>query len=499
MSAPHLILLLIVPAVVAVASLALLVYAVHGRRVDDHPVCRTCGFDLIGKPQGATVCSECGADLARARAVRFGRRQTRRQLVAISVSVLLACAGWLGMLGWRATRGIVWNHHKPLWLLTREARGGHVIARDAALTELTRRMGGGKLSQQQTDALVDAALEIQADSRRPWTATVADVFTRTRAAGKLSDPRWRRYAGQAAALELRARATVRRGDPLVYSPTITSPRLAPGHTFFLDYEIVDTQFGGVPVGTHLGVRHGGTILRAGEPFTGPVFLPPMDDASLASLADGTQMLRLAVRVTVREFTGRGLQPAGELLVDERRVLAAPVALAPANAATVKLKRDESLRPAVERSLEATYMHANGRNSKKPGVLVDCSEPPVNLAYQVLLRSRDGSEWELGEVQFEGAPPNGSAPPREIMDLSRPIAELYDGPHPRVRADLILRPSVDAAVRTLRMTEIWAGEVVFKNLDLPSPSLTFDLWAAYRAGTGPASQPAAPNHSDEARK
>src|SRR5918993_5786284 len=70
--------LLIVPAAAAVAATGLLIFALRGRRVDDHPVCRKCGFDLVGKPADATRCSECGADLSRRRAVRVGWRETRR-------------------------------------------------------------------------------------------------------------------------------------------------------------------------------------------------------------------------------------------------------------------------------------------------------------------------------------------------------------------------------------------------------------------------------------
>ncbi|HYO10382.1 MAG TPA: hypothetical protein VER17_15540 [Tepidisphaeraceae bacterium] len=56
---------------VATGALVLLVLGMRGRRVDDHPVCRRCGFDLVGPPGGTATCSECGADLVdRRRAVR---------------------------------------------------------------------------------------------------------------------------------------------------------------------------------------------------------------------------------------------------------------------------------------------------------------------------------------------------------------------------------------------------------------------------------------------
>src|SRR5688572_31136080 len=98
-------LLFILPSAVAVASLALLAYALRGRRVDDHPICRRCGFDLWGKPESSTACSECGADLGRPGAVRVGRRETRRRMVLAAVPVLVLCGLWLGALGWAAFKG----------------------------------------------------------------------------------------------------------------------------------------------------------------------------------------------------------------------------------------------------------------------------------------------------------------------------------------------------------------------------------------------------------
>ena len=57
-------LFLSVPLVLLAASAGVLAFALCGRRADDHPYCRRCRFDLFGKPADATVCSECGADLA---------------------------------------------------------------------------------------------------------------------------------------------------------------------------------------------------------------------------------------------------------------------------------------------------------------------------------------------------------------------------------------------------------------------------------------------------
>ena len=135
---------IIAPAVAALASALLLAFALRGRRVDDHPICRRCGFDLFGRPRDSTVCSECGADLGRPRAIRVGRRERRHGIARVALPVLLLSVGWLGVAGWREARRTDWNRHKPLWWLAREVDGRSPAARNAALAELARRVAAGE-------------------------------------------------------------------------------------------------------------------------------------------------------------------------------------------------------------------------------------------------------------------------------------------------------------------------------------------------------------------
>src|SRR5438045_6693447 len=86
-------------------SLVATLIALRGRRVDDHPHCRRCGFDLFGKPAESSLCSECGADLAKRKAVRIGRRERRLRLLVVAVPALLLSVGWTGWDGWRRVRG----------------------------------------------------------------------------------------------------------------------------------------------------------------------------------------------------------------------------------------------------------------------------------------------------------------------------------------------------------------------------------------------------------
>jgi hypothetical protein len=73
------------------AGLVLVALGVRGRRVGDHPHCRACGFDLFGRPESSTLCSECGTDLNARRSVVVGVR--RRTLWLVFVGLFLLSSG----------------------------------------------------------------------------------------------------------------------------------------------------------------------------------------------------------------------------------------------------------------------------------------------------------------------------------------------------------------------------------------------------------------------
>jgi predicted amidophosphoribosyltransferase len=71
-----------------IIGLLLLRLGLAGRILDDHPICRQCGFDLTGKPKGSSRCAECGADLQNGHAVRIGHHQRRRGPFVMGLGML---------------------------------------------------------------------------------------------------------------------------------------------------------------------------------------------------------------------------------------------------------------------------------------------------------------------------------------------------------------------------------------------------------------------------
>ncbi len=90
----------------AAAGALLLYRGLRGRRTDDHPLCRRCGFDLTGLPGGHPACPECGATLAAPQAVRVGHRARRPAPLAAGLALLLLTVGLAGGAGWAALRGV---------------------------------------------------------------------------------------------------------------------------------------------------------------------------------------------------------------------------------------------------------------------------------------------------------------------------------------------------------------------------------------------------------
>src|SRR5262245_35278626 len=125
-------------------AIALLAIALRGRRIDDHPLCRKCKFDLTGKPDTSTRCPECGADLTRPHATRVGHRKIRPRLASVAVSIFVACV----FLAPFASAPAIYTRslpYQPLFLLRLQARMGPSKGLDALAAELTRRVNAGAL------------------------------------------------------------------------------------------------------------------------------------------------------------------------------------------------------------------------------------------------------------------------------------------------------------------------------------------------------------------
>lgn len=183
----------------------------HGRKIDDHPLCASCGFDLTGLPQRRERCPECGHELIAPTAIRIGTRAVRRRWLAVG-AILLTVSVAVPMLGfwWKLHPDRV-AHLEPNFLLLRTVRSGQWQCR-YAWPELHRRFVARSLTDEEIRAALQSALNNQKSGY--WMCAAGNLIEANRRVGKVSDADWDKYVRNAPDTYLDLHSAIARGDPL---------------------------------------------------------------------------------------------------------------------------------------------------------------------------------------------------------------------------------------------------------------------------------------------
>ena len=416
----------------------------RGVRVGDHPICHRCGFDLVGLPVGGAVCSECGADLKKRRAVLIGHHRKRWAHLLLGLFVVVVCVIFLGRRGADALQEVNWYRLSPNWVLIRETYSSNSQTRDSALEELAHRTGAGELDGADLGPLLDRALQIQADEKVPWVEGWGQIIEAARASKRLSDDKWIAYAQHAISLQLDLRPRVRRGDLLIAELSHPPARVG-GIT------------GGFPATIKMGSPMTGAQWAIDTRLDGPRFYFSFGSfrqsellglsVSASDLKDGPQTTQFPISVLVYEPTD---QMPPKLLFTQNLQLNGKWTLIPASQPSVALVVDPKLRAAVRASIltRQTWLErfSDPGLAKKRAILSFESYPPIDCAFDVILRS-GGREWKAGEITAT----NGIAGKSELVDV------------PRDHVDVILRPNAALAAESTTMSRIWGEEVAIPNV------------------------------------
>ena len=446
-----------VPLTIPAANALLLVGGVllgigwRGRRVDDHPLCRRCGFDLTGLPGGSN-CPECGADVAAPKAVRVGHRRRRTALILLGLAVMLVPLVGGGV----ALRGVDPTPYKPAWWLMREAdskTAATAATASAALDELGRRQAAGKLSASAVDALVGRALAVQADSAAPWDGRWGGFVEAARAAGTLTDARWGQYARQAFEFELIVRPRVLRGDPLPITFSIKPPRLGPAGQFKAVYQWKSITLGTARLGPAAVEASEPSALQARSWMWGNLSGNTVVKGTItAELPPGPTAVAATIAYTIRDWDGNWDMDAPQ----------PPLVLASgevsADGITTVLRRDApDLAPAMRAAVSVTLRRTPASNGKPARLFynVVVRKPPAGLMHEVDVRV-NGKEVRLVKALNVKA---GFG--------AMNAAGSVKGPDPAgvATADVILRPNLEAVRRDLDGTRPWGGEIVLKDVPI----------------------------------
>lgn len=243
-------------------GVALFVLGWRGRRVDDHPWCRKCRFDLVGSWPASKTCPECGAALEIIGAVEVGQRRRRWIAFAVGLLMLIGCGFWLGRSALTSLGPIDWMHYKPDWWVARDAHSPDDDTADAALAELVRRIDSGALSDARTLNLVFTGLKLQANENVAWRTGWGDVIETAWKNGTLPPELILEYAQHAVNIQMVAESPkVRRWTFTRAGPQPTLLRAGSGD-LTLQFSIVDQSFGGMGLRANPGEGATYTTLRA---------------------------------------------------------------------------------------------------------------------------------------------------------------------------------------------------------------------------------------------
>jgi len=445
--------LLLGVAVAFLIGVGLALFGWAGRQIDDHPLCRRCGFDLTAR--ASDRCPECGNDLARRGAITVGHR--RRRPVAIAAGALLVLLA-LATGGGVATRAEVdWQGFKPTWWLLAEARGTSARrdAAIAAIAALIRRAETGALSPERRDALADRLLTIQADLTQPWNPAWGDWLAGGVLDGTLSDERRGRFLSQsfaAGTATLTVRPDVRRGEPLPMMLRVTGVRagtsgLAGGRPRLVvvrdsrDRVVVVDGVEPPPPRRDAGHGIGRSMLEASGGVQTWVQHPA--DA-LRPLPIGPHTVEVRQQFRITDGLGEDARQLGT--VDARA--SATFTLHEADAELVRRVRDESLRPAMAAAITAESLERHAGDPDHASLTLRVNSPPVDVGFDVALRQGD-REWPAGTLAWaakRGSLQSGTGARTPGLRGGEPV-------------DVVLRPSVRAAAGTTDVFAIWDHELV----------------------------------------
>jgi hypothetical protein len=166
-------------------GLTLIAMGLRGRRINDHPICRGCGFDLIGVVPAISVCPECGRDATGSGAIRHGQRRRRPGLIVLGFAIVALSAG-SSLIRTSSIAPAVAMVLPGSWLL----HLGELLPpawSGAFSSEYMDRFALGTLDSSAIAAGARASIRSLARDRSAWEARTGDLVVQAFEKGVISD------------------------------------------------------------------------------------------------------------------------------------------------------------------------------------------------------------------------------------------------------------------------------------------------------------------------
>lgn len=470
-----------------VLGLILTLFGWRGKRVNNHPICRGCGFDLGGVLPDGITCPECGAGLKRSKAIRKGARQ--RRWVIVTVGAVLALIPILSgaVLGYAAITGTDLNRYKPVGLLRWETQNVGSESADAAAAELARRYRDEEFDADAKASLVEFILDAQRDRTSYWSDAFGSVINAARAAGEVPEETYQEFLEDAAILEYKLRRQVGVGELIPVVADLAESRLGGTGMTMGAYWVRRATIGGQPVRVQGGPVYGGggrleSLMVERNASVGWVYLfgtgggwgGQQREGSCGisflveqpeDLGAGVHTLELELFARVMEQTGamtttlnppQGENPKGfkrsTVTLDFRLVEEDPIERVASSPETdERFANSISISSAsASRSLLSTHTWIH----------VTFTNPPVDFAFDAKLRQGE-REWPLGHMTSGRlASQMNSWGQTDAAYLQGETKGLTGAP-----VDLVLTPNPSVARWTVDLKRMYDGEIVIDGIEI----------------------------------
>ena len=465
----------------------------RGKRINDHPICRGCGFDLSGVLPGGVTCPECGAGLKREKAIRNGARRRRWVVVAIGAVMIVLPLLSGGMIGYAAITGTDLNRYKPVRLLRWETQNTGPDGADAAAAELARRYQDGELDADAKASLVEFILAVQPDRSSYWSDSFGSVIDLARTTGDVSEETFQRFLETAAVLDYKVRRQIGIGELIPVVADLAESRLGGAGMTMGHYWVRSATIGGEPARVQGGMVFGpdgpephmlernaqvGWVYLFGagggwggqqqDGSCGISFLVEQPEG----LGAGVHTLELELLAKVVEQSGamamtwnppKGENPKGfkrsMVTLDFRLVEEDPIERGASSP-----DMDERLANSI--SISGTSA-SRSFLSTHAWIHLTFTKPPADFAFDAKLRQGE-REWPLGHL-------TSGRLASQMNSWGQTDAAYLQGETKGLGAepvDLVLTPNASVARQTIDMTRMYDGEIVIEGIDIQTQSSGF---------------------------
>lgn len=431
------------------AGLIAVIHGIKGRKIDDHPLCGKCRFDLTGLPKDQEKCPECGVNLLRGGAIIGNRRRQPKRIYLGGIAMCLSLV-FCVPVGLKVLTPVDWFASMPTWFLRIQIDHDTQWA-DEAWQMLCDRYQRKSLSTSQVHALIDDALNLQAQLTRPWQVEAGDFIKHAHDRGTLTPKQWDAYKTVVAddALWLEIRDTVEIGTcfPLRVNKNIC--RMGRDR-LWCERDNILIKVGDVVLKENQPCG-GGEISNGGGGYTSKAI--SLSQEVWDQLKPGQYTVHLEMDCTIYDDVNDSYsnQPSAAKGLMRTIKQDLPWTLLPKGTSSVTPLMDESNISEVSNAIQVKRLRYHPAK-KNWDLDIHFDLISVPLAYDVSIVFKDQS-FDLGGITL---PINRST--TWSMDANHAV-EIEDGSV----VDVVLTPNAKKAMRTVDLKQYWDLPVSIENV------------------------------------